>query len=305
MQKIAVIDIGTNSMRYMISEIEQNKIVKCYKTLKTTRIGEGMQQKGEISSQAFDRNLKALKEFKEQAEKQGAKEIIVFGTSALRDAKNAKEFISIVQRKLNLSIEILTGEQEARIGFQGAIEGVLEDVLVIDIGGGSTEFIYGNQKKGILGMTSLNIGALRMKEIYIYHDPVKEEELLILKQRIKETLQEGLSQSFYNMSSVMGIGGTITTLSSIKQNMKEYDSKKIHHSKLLIQDVRNILKRLKVLNLEQRKKIVGLQPSRADIIIAGIVILLEIMETLKIEELLVSEKDTLEGMLLFKLRMKK
>ncbi|RBP35479.1 Ppx/GppA phosphatase family protein [Garciella nitratireducens] len=305
MQKIAVIDIGTNSMRYMISEIQQNKIVKCYKTLKTTRIGEGMQQKGEISSQAFDRNLKALKEFKEQAEKQGATEIIVFGTSALRDAKNAKEFISIVQRKLNLSIEILTGEQEARIGFQGAIEGVLEDVLVIDIGGGSTEFIYGNQKKGILEMTSLNIGALRMKEIYIYHDPVKEEELLILKQRIKETLQEGLSQSFYNMSSVMGIGGTITTLSSIKQNMKEYDSKKIHHSKLLIQDVRNILKRLKVLNLEQRKKIVGLQPSRADIIIAGIVILLEIMETLKIEELLVSEKDTLEGMLLFKLRMKK
>lgn len=296
MEKIVIIDIGTNSMRFMMSEIQRNQVVKSYKALKTTRIGEGIHQNGEILSKALERNFSALKEFKEQAEKEGVREIIVFGTSALRDAKNAREFICMVQRKLGLSIEVLSGEQEAQIGFRGAIEGISEDALVIDIGGGSTEFIYGNKDKGILGMTSLNLGALRMTESYIRNDPIKEEELLVLKERIKEMVQ-GLSPQFYRDNPVIGIGGTITTLSAIKQNMKEYDRKKIHHSKLFIEDVRDLLKRLKTLNLEQRKKVWGLQPSRADIIIAGIVILEEIMETLKIRELMVSERDNLEGML--------
>ena len=115
----------------------------------------------------------------------------------------------------------------------------------------------------------------------------------------------GLSPQFYRDNSVIGIGGTITTLSAIKQNMKEYDSKKIHHSKLSIEDVRDVLKRLKALNLEQRKKVWGLQASRADIIIAGIVILEGIMEILEIRELMVSERDNLEGMLYHYLEKKK
>ncbi len=304
MRKIAVIDIGTNSMRFMISKIQRNKVVKSYKTLKTTRIGKGINRNGEISPEALERNFSALKDFKEQGEKEGAREIIVFGTSALRDARNAGEFICMVQRKLGLSIEVLSGEQEAQIGFQGAIEGISGNVLVIDIGGGSTEFIYGNRDRGILAMTSLNLGALRMTESYIHNDPIKKEELLALKERIKEMVR-GLSPQFYRDNSVIGIGGTITTLSAIKQNMKEYDSKKIHHSKLSIEDVRDVLKRLKALNLEQRKKVWGLQASRADIIIAGIVILEGIMEILEIRELMVSERDNLEGMLYHYLEKKK
>ena len=304
MRKIAVIDIGTNSMRFMISKIQRNKVVKSYKTLKTTRIGKGINRNGEISPEALERNFSALKDFKEQGEKEGAREIIVFGTSALRDARNAGEFICMVQRKLGLSIEVLSGEQEAQIGFQGAIEGISGNVLVIDIGGGSTEFIYGNRDRGILAMTSLNLGALRMTESYIHNDPIKKEELLALKERIKEMVR-GLSPQFYRDNSVIGIGGTITTLSAIKQNMKEYDSKKIHHSKLSIEDVRDVLKRLKALNLEQRKKVWGLQASRADIIIAGIVILEGIMEILEIRELMVSERDNLEGMLYHYLGKKK
>lgn len=296
MEKIGVIDIGTNSMRLLIALIKKDRIIKSCKSIQTTRIGQEIHEKGRIHPKALERNFKALKEFKEKAEKERVEKVLVFGTSALRDASNAREFIDRVESELDLSIEILGGKQEAEIGFRGAIHGTQKDALVIDIGGGSTELILGDTHEGIINMTSLNIGALRMTKAYIHSDPVTQEEIIALEKEIQESIRK-VALPFYGSEITIGIGGTITTLSAIKQNMKEYDAKKIHHSKLSIKDIEDILCRLRVLKLEDRKKVWGLQPSRADIIVAGVVILKSIMEILEIDLLRVSESDNLEGML--------
>ena len=305
MKKIAVIDIGTNSMRMLIAQIEANKIIQSYKTLQTTRLGQGINER-EITSLAFARNLNALKLFKEQAEKEKVEEILVFGTSALRDASNANNFVQKVKSELGLSIKVLSGKQEAEMGFMGVINEISQDALIIDIGGGSTEFIAGNRDKGIMDMLSIDIGALRITQTYIKNDPIKENEVI----KIQEVLQDRLKEMTLLFSSqrsinIIGIGGTITTLSAIKQNMEVYDGEKIHNSKLSKQDVNDILKRLCSLNFEERKRVRGLQPARADIIIAGTMILRCIIGILEIESLMVSEQDNLEGMLFYYMGGKK
>lgn len=295
MKKIGVIDIGTNSMRLLIASLEKNKMVKTYKEIQTTRIGQGIQEEGRILPEALQRNFKGLKAFKRKAEKEEVERIVVFGTSALREASNAREFINRVERELGLCIKVLKGKQEAEVGFQGAIQEIQKDALVIDIGGGSTELIVGNAHEGITNRISLDIGALRMTEAYIASDPIRQKEIVALEKEAQEKIRK-IASSFYGFEIAIGIGGTITTLSAIKQNMKEYDAKKIHNSKLSIGDIENILERLRSLKLEDRKEVQGLQPSRADIIVAGIVILKSIMEKLKIDCLRVSERDSLEGM---------
>jgi exopolyphosphatase/guanosine-5'-triphosphate,3'-diphosphate pyrophosphatase len=304
MKKIGVIDIGTNSMRMLISQIEGNRIINSYKTMQITRLGQGINE-GEILPSALERNLKALKLFKEQAEEEQAEEILVFGTSALRDAWNSKDFIQRVKNELGITIEILSGKQEAEIGFMGAIYELSQDALIIDIGGGSTEFIIGDKDYGILDMISIDIGALRITEAYIKNDPIKIEEVSAIKEAVQDMVRK-ISPKFSPQGSqdIIGIGGTITTLSAIKQDMEVYNSERIHHSKLSKQDVRDILNRLRSLNLDERKKVKGLQPGRADIIIAGTIILKSIMEILEIDNIIVSDSDNLEGMLYYHMEKK-
>lgn len=296
MKKIAIIDIGTNSMRLMISTLENDKVIASEKEVKTTRIGENMNKSKQIHPIAFERNLQALKTFKEKARREKTEEILVFGTSALRDATNGNVFIEQVKKRLGLTIQVLTGEEEAEIGFKGAVQGITGDVLVLDIGGGSTEFILGNKDKGIYDMLSLDIGAVRLSEKYKKNDPITQEDLERLEGIIKLELDK-ISPNFLKVTSVIGIGGTITSISSIKQELQTYDWRKIHHSKLSKKDIANILKKLTALKLEERKKVWGLQPSRADIIVEGNIILKYIVDQLAVSNIIISESDNLEGML--------
>ena len=298
MKKIAVIDIGTNSMRLMIATLKGQQIIDKEKTIETTRMGQDIDKNGYLSEQAMERNFATLKKFVEKANKQGVEKTILFATSALRDAVNRKEFMNRVENELNLKIELLSGEKEAEIGFKGVGHEInIDKLMVIDIGGGSTEFILGNKQEGILNLTSINIGALRMTEKYISQDPINSSELSKLEEYIKKQLLAlGQKIALTEELKVVGIGGTITTLSAIKQQMENYDWRKIHRSTLSFEDIRQILGQLISLNLEERKKVKGLQPKRADIIIAGIVILKCIMEIFAIESIMISESDNLEGM---------
>lgn len=298
MKKVAIIDIGTNSMRLMIATINNGQIVDREKTLETTRMGQGIDKNGYLSGETIERNFAALKKFVGIAHKQKVEKIVAFATSALRDASNREEFIHKVEKELSLEIQLLSGEREAEIGFKGVMGEIdTERLLVIDIGGGSTEFILGSKKEGIESLTSINIGALRMTEKFIAHDPISAVELKDLEKNIKEQLlplKEKLS--LMEDAKIVGIAGTITTLSAMKQQMEYYDWRKIHQSTLSFKEIAGILQQLIPLNIEERKKIKGLQPKRADIIIAGIVILKCIMEVFAIESIMISESDNLEGM---------
>ena len=275
--KIGTIDIGTNSMRLLTADYQDGKIINRKKYVNTTRIGQGVDNNGYISKEAIDRNIQALKEFKAICDEEGCEYVCCMGTSALRDSKNSDEFIALAKEEAGVDVEVITGDRESNLGFLGVLEGVekdeLEEILVIDIGGGSTEFIVGD-KNGVNFCKSENIGALRLTEKFLKHE-IKSK----------------------NIKKLVGIGGTVTSVSAMNQQLEVYSMEKVHNSKICKKELDEILQMLKNMTLEDKKRLKGLQPKRADIITAGVVILDIIMEKLELNEIIVSEYDNLEGLM--------
>lgn len=302
--KIGTIDIGTNSMRLLIGDYIDGKIENRKKYVNTTRIGQGVDKDGYINEQALKRNLEALEEFANICKDEECEFIYCMGTSALRDSKNGYVFVERAKEKTGIDVDIISGKEESNLGFMGVLEGLEGDdsILVIDIGGGSTEFIIGD-REGIKFAKSENVGALRMTEKFLKKDPICEEEFnqmsdFILKE-IKDTL-EYINQK--GIKKLVGIGGTITSLSAMNQELEVYSMEKIHNSEVTIKNIKQILQNLKKMTLNDKKTLKGLQPKRADIITAGVEILNIIMENLEIEKIVVSEYDNLEGLMCQKLK---
>ena len=297
--KIGTIDIGTNSMRLLIAEYKEGKIVNRKKYVNTTRIGQGVDSNGYITDEAIERNINALVEFSNICKEENCKEVYCMGTSALRDSKNKELFIKLAKDKANINVDIISGEKESNLGFMGVLQGVEnpEDILVIDIGGGSTEFIIGN-KNGIRFVKSENVGALRMTEKFLKQDPINENEFKNMSDFIYEEIKDTLKYIEKDgVQKIVGIGGTITSLSAINQEMESYSMDKIHNSKITLSEIELILQNLKKMTLNDKKTLKGLQPKRADIITAGVEILYTIMKNIEIDEIIVSEYDNLEGLM--------
>lgn len=300
--RCAAIDIGTNSMRLLISEYEDGKFIKRDKFINTTRIGKNVDNQGVISKDAIEKNIDALLKFYNQAKENECEDIYIIGTSALRDSKNKNEFVKKAKDKLNANVDIIDGDMEANMGFMGVLSGLedkKEDILVIDIGGGSTEFIVGNEQ-GIKFSKSENVGAVRMSEKFLTKDPIDEDEYQQMKDYIYKTLLNTLNIiNEFDIKKIIGIGGTITTLASMHLKLEEYDMKKTHNLNLDTKDLKRQIDLLMPLNKEQKRNIKGLQPKRADIINAGFAILEIILDNFYIDNLYVSEYDNLEGLIYF------
>ncbi|MDB8794356.1 Ppx/GppA phosphatase family protein [Romboutsia sp. 1001216sp1] len=297
--KIGAIDIGTNSMRLLVADYINGKIENRKKFINTTRIGQGVDKEGYINKEAIDRNIKALETFSDICKEEGCEKIYAMGTSALRDSKNKNEFIDLAKEKTGIDIEIISGVEESNLGFKGVLEGLNEkdNILVIDIGGGSTEFIIGN-RKGISFAKSENVGALRMTEKFLKKDPIDNKEFEDMEFFIENTLKDTLEYiKSCNISYLVGIGGTITSLSAINQELEVYSMEKIHNSEICKKDIDIVLQSLKNMTLNDKKRLKGLQPKRADIITAGVKILDKIMEKLESQKIIVSEYDNLEGLI--------
>ena len=299
--KIGTIDIGTNSMRLLIGNYINNKIENRKKYVSTTRIGQGVDKEGYITEEAIERNLKALKEFSDICKNEKCDEVYCMGTSALRDSKNGQEFVRRAKELTGIDVDIICGDEESNLGFMGVLEGTdgnkSEDILVIDIGGGSTEFIVGNEE-GIKFCKSENVGALRMTEKFITTDPISDEEYNSMASFIEETLYDTLNVlKEKKISKLVGIGGAITSLSAMNQQLEVYSMEKVHNSIVCKKDLERILQNLKKMTLNDKKTMKGLQPKRADIITAGVKILHIIMEKLEFEEIMISEYDHLEGLM--------
>lgn len=294
--KIGAIDIGTNSMRLLTTDLIDNKLTNRKKYVNTTRIGQGVDENGFITEEAMERNINALKEYHDKCLDYGCEKIYCMGTSALRDSKNRSEFIKRAKEEAGIDVNVVDGEIEAKLGFSGVTNGIDKegDILVIDIGGGSTEFIFGN-KEGIERNVSINIGALRLTEKYLsegYSDSAFSDMRKFINEQIKDIVAY-LNEK--EIGCVCGIGGTITSLSAVNQNLEVYSMEKVHGSVITREEVQKMMDKFVSCSDEERKHINGLQPKRADIIAAGTEILICIMDNLSKKEVVVSEYDNLEG----------
>ena len=302
--RVAAIDIGTNSMRLLTCDYKEGEFIDRKKFVNTTRIGKGVDENGFITQEAIQRNIDALKEFKKIIEEEGCEYIYCVGTSALRDSKNSDDFVKKAKIETNIDVEIISGEEESNLGFLGVIKGSNEEnnILVLDIGGGSTEFILGNNN-GIEFSKSENIGALRMTEKFLTTDIIDDYEFDMMSEFIDNEIKETIEfLKLKNINKLIGIGGTITSLSAMNQELEVYSMEKIHNSVVSMDDIEKILQNLKKMTLNDKKALKGLQSKRADIITAGVGILHIIMKKLELSEIIVSEYDNLEGLICLKLK---
>lgn len=304
--KVAAIDVGTNSMRLLIADYEDGDFKNREKHINVTRLGLDVDRDGIIGEGAMQRNLDSLDEFGSLARQEGCEEIWAIGTSALRDSKNSDEFVKRAAEKSGIAVEIISGAAEADMGFIGVLQGLDskdENILVVDIGGGSTEFIVGN-KDGIKFIKSENIGALRMTEKFLRQDPVDTLEYGLMENYISEELNDTIDKVCkLNIKKVVGIGGTITSVAAMLQEMEPYDMEKIHGSIIRYSEISQLLGSLKNMRLSEKRMIKGLQPQRADIITAGVGILEIILRMICFDRMAVSEYDNLEGLIAKKMNI--
>lgn len=283
--RVAVIDIGTNSTRLLVADIINKEIVVVFRNLQSTRIGEKSEEDCEIKDNIIKRTIDCLLDYQAKCLELGVQEIRVIATSAIREASNSKEVVEKIQMATGLNVELISGEREAYLSYLGASSEEKKtpdnSLLVVDIGGGSTEVVYMNNNNLIC--RSVPVGAVRLAQT---------KELGNIKNLLRPLLA-GLPSSF----EVIGVGGTITSLAAIKQELKEYDPLLIQGYVLKFSNVKQLSCELNKMSLEQRKKLRGLQPQRADIIPFGTFILKEMMELLEIKDIKVSEKDLMHGLI--------
>jgi len=294
---VASIDTGTNTILLLIAEIEGENLKPLFEMETVVRLGEGVQENGNLTNAAMDRGLQTLSQYLERCQAMEVQRIFAVGTSALREAKNSEGFLNLVKEKLNLSIEVISGEEEAQLSFLAVVKDlreVKEPILVVDVGGGSTEFILGRDNQ-ISQWISLPVGSVRFTEQFLRSDPIQEEEWQKMERKVRELLVDIPHPQ--DPLSMVAVGGTATTLASVEQGLEEFIAEKIHHFVLKKEALGNQLLLYRSKTIEERMKIPGLPAARADVILAGGAILYLAMEELKCPSVLISCHGVRYGLL--------
>jgi exopolyphosphatase/guanosine-5'-triphosphate,3'-diphosphate pyrophosphatase len=303
LKRVASIDIGTNTILLLIAKVEEGKVNPLFEIETVARLGEGVQKNGILLKEAMDRSLQTLAQYLKWCQELEVQKVFTAGTSALREAKNSEDFLNLVKEKLDLPIEVISGEEEAQLSFLAVAKDlgkVKEPILVVDVGGGSTEFILGKGDQ-ISQWISLPLGSVRFTEEFLRSDPVQEEEWEKMERKIQEYLvtiphsQEPIS--------MVAVGGTATTLASVEQGLEDFIAEKIHHFVLGKEALKNQLLLYRSKTIDERRKISGLPMARADVILAGGAILYLAMEELKCPSVLISCHGVRYGLLYKKLNL--
>lgn len=298
--RVAVADIGSNSTRLLVADVEDGRVVEELEHQSiVTRLGAGVDSDGALSEEGIERVYETLDKYAESVETHGADKRIAVLTSAVRDASNGADFAESVRERYGFEPHILSGDDEARLTFLGATsERDAEDrtpTLVVDIGGGSTELVTGAGRRADFHV-STQAGVVRQTERHLHHDPPLREELEALSGEVREIVVDGVGETKRSaIRRAIGVAGTATQLASIAQGLEPYDPRKVHGYVLGAKEAREILGRLAAVGLEERKKTRGLDPSRAPTIVAGVEILLVVLELFGLAEVEVSEHDILRG----------
>lgn len=293
MPNVAAVDIGTNSVRLLITDEHGRELER---PMRMTRLGQGVDVSGRLAPEAIARTLRALEEFHALTERHAVARLIAMATSAARDAENGDELFDAAERVLGVRPALLSGEDEARLSFRGATADLPEKdrpFLIIDLGGGSTELVLGRSEPEAL--VSLKLGCVRMTERHLKSDPPTASELDACFEDARRTLREANHIDAARARTVVGLAGTVTALAGRVLGLTTYDARRTHHSVLRREQVAAAYEELSALPVAERRLLLT-QPERAEVIVGGAVVLQAILEHFGIAELLVSERDILDGL---------
>ncbi len=298
--RVAVVDIGTNSTRLLIADVDPDSgsVHELVRHSNVTRLGHGVDAAGALDADAMERVFAVLARYRAEIDAHGAAANLAVLTSAVRDASNGAGFAARVREDFGLDARVLSGDEEAQLTFLGAMAGrpaPTEPTVVIDIGGGSTEFVVGVGRAAAFH-TSLHAGVVRMSERHIHSDPPAPGELHELALDVRATLLQGLpAGERAPVKHGIAVAGTATSAASIDQELDPYDPARVHGYTLQLGTVELLLARLADMTEDQRREVVGLNPDRAPTIVAGMILLEEAMRAFELEHVEVSEHDILYG----------
>jgi len=293
--RVAAVDLGTNSTRLLIADVEDGRVGEVARRLKITRLGEGVDERKRLLPAPIARVRNVLTDFRREAEQLGAERTLAVATSAVRDAENGEAFLGEVEWSYGFQTRLLSGDEEAQLTFRGVSTDrkVAKDTLVIDIGGGSTELVVGGPE-GLSFHDSLDLGGVRLTERFLHSDPPTYEELDACGAAVRELLKERVPAEV-RPESAIGVAGTITSIAALDLALAKYDPQQVHGHRLSREGVLTQLERLASLPLAERREIPALDPDRAPVIVAGTVILREVLDHFGLDGLEASERDILDG----------
>ena len=303
---LASIDVGSNTLRLLIGRIENNKLIDIFSDRIITRLGNRVDQTGRLQDENSEASLSGLKRFAAVISQYGVRHVKAVATSALREASNSDIFIKRVYDVTGISIEVISGKKEAELtlrGILGSLPGpecrMLPPMLIVDIGGGSTEWILYRDQDHI-DMGSIPIGVIKLSRIFLSAGPISAGELNHFDNSIvpvMEELRERTRQVLSRDTRFIGTAGTFTSIASIDLGLVSYSREKIHLHTITLSSLYALGEKLSALSLEERRKIKGLEPERADLIIPGIQFTIKIMKSLNFDKLIISDYGLIEGAL--------
>lgn len=295
---VAAIDLGSQTFRLAIAQVLDDSAQLLISERRNVRLGQGLVASGRLSEESIKRGIETLQDFHKVLERFGTRNVRACGTAALRMARNSREFLDLAEME-GFHVEILSGEEEASISAMGVyatLPQINRPFLAVDVGGGSSELVLAGNT-GILYSQSLNIGAVNLTEKFLRTDPPSPEELERLGSYVRQRLS-GLAAKFpQSPRTVIGVGGTATTLVAITLAMMVYEPRRIRGYSLKLHELDSLWNYLTGVKIQVRRGIPGLEPKRADIILAGMAIFREILHILKSNELTVSDGGFLLGLL--------
>jgi exopolyphosphatase / guanosine-5'-triphosphate,3'-diphosphate pyrophosphatase len=295
--RVAVVDLGTNSTRLLVADVEDGSVREVERRLAITRLGESVDSRRKLLPTAIARVRNVLGDYRREIEALGAERTLTLATSAVRDADNGEAFLGEIEWSYGFSTQLLSGEEEARMMFRGVASGLngrnVDGTLLVDVGGGSTELVLAGAG-GVEFHTSLDLGCVRLTERFLAGDPPTAEELAECRAAVRALLEERVPESVHATAGI-GVAGTVTTLAALDLGLAEEDPELIHGHRLQAAWVEEELARLAALPEAELAETPGIHPSRAPVIVAGVVVVAEVLRHFGLAELEVSERDIMHG----------
>jgi exopolyphosphatase / guanosine-5'-triphosphate,3'-diphosphate pyrophosphatase len=295
--RVGVVDLGTNTTRLLVADIEDGRVGELLRRTTITRLGEGVDERRRLLPVPIARVRNCLSAYRRELEGLGAERTLAIATSAVRDAENGEAFLGEIEWSYGFETRLLSGHEEAILTFRGVASAreIGERTLIVDLGGGSTELVVGGPGE-IDFHESLDMGSVRMTERFLPSDPPTEAEVSacagavrsLLAERVPDELREGIE-------AAVGVAGTVTTLAALDLGLDEYDAERVHGHRISAEGVEAQLRRLASVPLAERRRIPALEPERAPVIVAGAVIVREVVAHFAVGELEASERDIMDG----------
>jgi exopolyphosphatase/guanosine-5'-triphosphate,3'-diphosphate pyrophosphatase len=294
--RVAAIDCGTNSIRLLVADVVDGRLLDVTRRMEIVRLGEGVDRTGRLDPRALERTLTALRTYADEIERLEVARVRMIATSATRDAKNRDEFVTGVRAILGIDPEIVSGDEEASLSYVGATRELTvgSPYLVVDIGGGSTEFVLGAES--LIASVSIDIGCVRMTERHLRDDPPTKEQIEEACADIDGALEAVWAVvPVLQARTLVGLAGSVTTVAAMAMELPAYDAARIHHSRLNKMEVAQISDRLLTMSHSERAALPFMHPGRVDVIGAGALVLARLMRRFNFSEVVVSEHDILDG----------